>query len=535
MFKKHPKGLLAAALTNMGERFGFYIMMAILTLFISAKFGLSEITTGYIYSVFYASIYVLALIGGLIADKTQNYKRTIMWGLVLMAVGYFIIAFPTPTPVPHFALYLTLTCFGLLVIAFGNGLFKGNLQALVGQMYDKKEYKERIRQEYGVDKRGQVLDMRDTGFQLFYMFINIGGFFAPFIAIAVRNWWLKFNGFDYNAQLPELAHQYIGNASAMSTEQMNNLQTYSSQVMLDGSVVTDLTQFSNDYLNVFNRGFQYAFFATIIALGISLIIYLVNQSKFPDPGTSDVKLKKGEKIAREEVTMAAQEIRQRIYALFAVFGVVIFFWFSFHQNGYSLTYFARDYINLDAIDINLGFTSLKGAEIFQSINPFFVVLLTPIIMWVFGALKKRDMEPSTPKKIGIGMGIAALAYVFFLIVSISLPDKSALATMSTDQLAMMKLTPWVMVGMYFILTVAELFISPLGLSFVSKVAPPHLQGIMQGAWLAATAVGNSLLFIGGILYTYVPLWACWLVFAVACALSMIVMLSMIKWLERVAR
>ena len=172
MFKKHPKGLLAAALTNMGERFGFYIMMAILTLFISAKFGLSEITTGYIYSVFYASIYVLALIGGLIADKTQNYKRTIMWGLILMAVGYFIIAFPTPTPVPHFALYLTLTCFGLLVIAFGNGLFKGNLQALVGQMYDKKEYKERIRQEYGVDKRGQVLDMRDTGFQLFYMFIN---------------------------------------------------------------------------------------------------------------------------------------------------------------------------------------------------------------------------------------------------------------------------------------------------------------------------------------------------------------------------
>jgi len=316
-------------------------MMAILTLFISAKFGLSEITTGYIYSVFYASIYVLALIGGLIADKTQNYKRTIMWGLILMAVGYFIIAFPTPTPVPHFALYLTLTCFGLLVIAFGNGLFKGNLQALVGQMYDKKEYKERIRQEYGVDKRGQVLDMIDTGFQLFYMFINIGGFFAPFIAIAVRNWWLKFNGFDYNAQLPELAHQYIGNASAMSTEQMNNLQTYSSQVMLDGSVVTDLTQFSNDYLNVFNRGFQYAFFATIIALGISLIIYLVNQSKFPDPGTSDVKLKKGEKIAREEVTMAASEIRQRIYALFAVFGVVIFFWFSFHQNGYSLTYFAR--------------------------------------------------------------------------------------------------------------------------------------------------------------------------------------------------
>ena len=156
-------------------------------------------------------------------------------------------------------------------------------------------------------------------------------------------------------------------------------------------------------------------------------------------------------------------------------------------------------------------------------------------MWVFGSLKKRNMEPSTPRKIGIGMGIAALAYFFFVIISLALPDQSSLSSMPADQLAMMKLTPWVMVGMYFILTVAELFISPLGLSFVSKVAPPHLQGLMQGMWLAATAIGNSLLFIGGILYTSVPLWACWLVFAVACSLSMIVMLSMVKWLERVAR
>ena len=119
MFKKHPKGLIAAALANMGERFGFYIMMAILTLFISAKFGLSETTTGYIYSAFYASIYILALVGGVIADKTKNFKGTILAGLIMMAVGYLIIAIPTPTPVPSLGLYLALTCFGLLVIAFG--------------------------------------------------------------------------------------------------------------------------------------------------------------------------------------------------------------------------------------------------------------------------------------------------------------------------------------------------------------------------------------------------------------------------------
>ncbi|MDD3741186.1 MAG: MFS transporter, partial [Bacteroidales bacterium] len=193
MFKNHPKGLLAAALTNMGERFGFYIMMAILTLFISSKFGLSETSTGYIYSIFYASIYVLALVGGLIADRTRNYKRTIMLGLILMALGYVIIAIPTPTPVPNFALYLGLTCVGLFVIAFGNGLFKGNLQAIVGQMYDNKEYKDFIAKKFGVDENGKPKrDMRDAGYQLFYMFINVGGFFAPFIAIAVRNWWLKF-------------------------------------------------------------------------------------------------------------------------------------------------------------------------------------------------------------------------------------------------------------------------------------------------------------------------------------------------------
>ena len=200
--KGQPKGLIAAALANMGERFGFYIMMAILTLFISAKFGLNETTAGYIYSGFYASIYLLALVGGIIADKTRNYKGTIMWGLVVMSLGYLIIAIPTPTPVSSLPLYLTLTCVGLLVIAFGNGLFKGNLQALVGQMYDNKEFSAK----------------RESGFQIFYMFINIGGFFAPFVAIGVRNWWLKVNNFDYNAKLPELCHEYLAKGEHMAGE-----------------------------------------------------------------------------------------------------------------------------------------------------------------------------------------------------------------------------------------------------------------------------------------------------------------------------
>lgn len=515
MFKGHPKGLIAAALANMGERFGFYIMMAILTLFISSKFGLDEETTGYIYSAFYASIYLLALVGGIIADKTNRYKQTIMWGLIVMALGYVLIAIPTPTPVPNKALYLTLTCLGLFVIAFGNGLFKGNLQALVGQMYDKPEY----------------ADKRESGFQIFYMFINIGALFAPLIAIGVRNWWLKFNNFDYNGKLPELCHKYIENGGDMG-EQMPTLLQYANEATLSGEVTTsNVGTFCSEYLDVFNRGFHYAFAAAIVMMLVSFVIYVVNRKKFPDVNKKSASTI----VSKEEIAMSAQEIRQRIYALFAVFGVVIFFWVSFHQNGYSLTYFARDYVDLDVINLDLGFTTIKGAEIFQSVNPLFVVALTPIIMWFFGWLKQKKYEVSTPMKIALGMGIAALAYVVLTVCSLALPTKAELETMSPDAVREILLSPWIMVLLYFILTVAELFISPLGLAFVSKVAPPHMQGLMQGMWLAATAVGNSLLFVGGWLYTNTPMWTTWIVFVVACGASMLVMLGMVKWLERVTK
>ncbi|WP_299320853.1 peptide MFS transporter [uncultured Porphyromonas sp.] len=519
MFKNHPKGLLAASLSNMGERFGFYIMMAILTLFISAKFGLSEKTTGFIYSAFYASIYLLALVGGIIADRTKNYKGTIMAGLVVMAVGYLLIAIPTPTIVESITPYLTLSCLGLAVIAFGNGLFKGNLQALVGQLYDDPQYSK----------------VRDAGFQIFYMFINVGGIFAPFVAVAIRNWWLKANGFAYNADLPGLCHDYLQHGESMKPQALENLKELATRVPLDGQTFASTKDFVQSYLSVFSEGFHYAFAAAIVMIFVSLVIFFVNKSRFPNPGQKAVASTDGSKLSREEIKMSAQEVRQRVTALFAVFAVVIFFWMSFHQNGYSLSYFARDYVDLSTIRIDLGFTVIQGAEIFQAVNPIFVVLMTPVVMAIFGALGRKGKEPSAPRKIAIGMGIAALAYVFLSFVSLDLPGKEALSDMAEAAKEDMRLTPMVMIGLYFILTVAELFISPLGLSFVSKVSPPHMQGLMQGCWLAATAIGNSLLFIGGILYTSLPLWACWLFFVVACAISMFLMLAMLKWLERIAK
>ena len=509
MFKNHPKGLFAASLANMGERFGFYTMMAILSLFIMTKFGLDETQTGIIYSIFYASIYLLALVGGLLADKTRNYKGVILTGLLLMTLGYVIIAIPTPTPVPadKFGLLLAFTCFGLLVIAFGNGLFKGNLQALVGQMYDNPQYAK----------------MRDSGFQLFYMFINVGAIFAPFLAMGVRNWWVEKNGFQYVADLPDLIHQYLGNT--ITPDGVNRLQQLASEV---GH--TDLTLFANEYLNVFTTGFHYAFAVAIFAMLISLVIYLVNKNRFPDPANKKAVSENGEAV----VEMDIKEVKQRLYALFAVFAVVIFFWFSFHQNGLTLTYFAKDYTDLSQIKINLGFSTLQGVEIFQSINPFFVVFLTPIIVGFFGWLRAKGKEPSTPRKIAIGMGIAALAYAVMALGSMGLPLKSEVDAMGglTNEA---RVTPWLLIGTYFILTVAELFISPLGISFVSKVAPPKYQGIMQGAWLGATAVGNSLLFIGAIFYTTFSMTTTWVLFVVACLISMFTMLAMVKWLEKIAK
>ncbi|MFA6200363.1 MAG: peptide MFS transporter [Bacteroidales bacterium] len=506
MFKNHPKGLLAASLANMGERFGFYTMMAILVLFLQAKFGLSGTVSGVIYAIFYASIYILALVGGIIADKTRNYKGIILIGLIVMALGYVILAIPIPITVGK-TICLALTCFALFIIAFGNGLFKGNLQALVGKMYDNPKYSK----------------YRDSGFSLFYMFINVGAIFAPFIAVGIRNWWLSHNGLQYNAALPELCHKQLdGKLVGGDITKFSDAAT-----AVTGAPVSDLTAFANKYLDVFTTGFHYAFAIAIIAMAISLVIYVINKRGFPGDETDAQKAE----ISANQIHMDAKEIKQRLYALFAVFGVVIFFWMSFHQNGLSLTMFARDYTDLSQIRINLGFTVIQGAEIFQSINPICVVCLTPIIMGLFGWLRAKGKEPSTPRKIAIGMGIAALGFAVMAFGSYGLPafvDKGTLAETG-------KISPLLLIGTYVILTVAELFISPLGISFVSKVAPPQYQGIMQGCWLGATAVGNSLLFIGAMLYESIPIWATWTVFVAACCTSMIIMISMLRWLEKIAR
>jgi len=595
MLKNHPKGLLVAFFANMGERFGFYTMMAILVLFLQAKFGLAAEKAGDIYSWFYFSIYALALVGGILADATKKYKTVILIGIIIMFAGYLIMAIPGMT--------LTITIIGLFTIAFGNGLFKGNLQAVVGQMYDNPTYSK----------------YRDNAYMIFYMGINIGAFFAPFAATAMRNWWLRHNGFAHDGSLPSLCHQYL-NGTLTDTSVFQQL---ANNVNLTGPV-NDLAAFARQYLDVFSKGYNYAFGIAAAAMIISLLVYVIFNRYLPKK--EKVSTAQSEKIefrliplltailAMIGVAYGLHFIKQvgwtagfafglfaafvtwiimssrkeeidRVVALILVFAVVIFFWMSFHQNGLTLTLFARDYtVKQVGPFTNLFFTLLSilaviaviagivmlvlkkqskttriaglvllaaglilsvykyksfgpsnaiSPEIFQSFNPLFIVALTFPVMGIFSWLNRKGIEPSTPKKIGFGMIIAATGFMVVLIASVNLASPKLLA--GTPLPDSDRVSPYWLISSYLILTIAELFLSPMGLSFVSKVAPSRFQGLMQGGWLLATAVGNKLLFVGTLLWDRVELWQLWLVFIVCCLASAAFIFSILKRLESASK
>ncbi|MFZ2341061.1 MAG: peptide MFS transporter [Bacteroidales bacterium] len=606
MLKNHPKGLLVAFFSNMGERFGFYTMMAILVLFLQAKFGLSAEKAGGIYSWFYFGIYALALLGGILADATKKYKLVILAGIIIMFAGYVIMAVPGMT--------LTITIIGLMTIALGNGLFKGNLQAVVGQMYDDPKYSK----------------LRDTAFMIFYMGINVGAFFAPYAANGMRNWWLKTNGFAHDGSVPSLCHQYI-NGTLTDTSVFQEL---ANKVSLSGPV-TDLQAFAHSYLEVFSKGYNYAFGIAAVAMVISLLIYIIFNRLLPNkevkattPASEKIDFKPMPVASAivamgvtafllqlsEQIDVAtgfafglfagfitwiiltsSKDERARVTSLILVFIVVVFFWMSFHQNGLTLTLFARDYtVKQVGPFTNLFFTlpsmlavigSIAGIvillyknmtgrskllggllfivslwfaaffltgfdpttlltkylnafgpqnsiapEVFQSFNPLFIVALTFPVMGVFAWMNKKGIEPSTPKKIGIGMVIAALGFVIILMASIGAPSPASLSGLPAADSD--RVSPYWLMSSYLVLTVAELFLSPMGLSFVSKVAPSRFQGLMQGGWLLATAVGNKLLFVGTLLWDKVSLSTLWLVFIVCCLLSAAFIFSILKRLER---
>ena len=339
-----------------------------------------------------------------------------------------------------------------------------------------------------------------------------------------------------------------------------------------------------------SQSYSLSFFVACISLIISILIFVLCRKTWK---AADVTVKQAKAMAAQGdssahvVEMSKAEVKERLIALGLVFFVVIFFWMAFHQNGLTMTFFARDYtvsrvdaagympfsllmlipficfmygiylstfgllggkknVKTGLILVVLGIAGLAGGyfvdikpiadalrnitpQIFQQFNPFFIILLTPITVGLFGYLANRGKEPSAPRKIGIGMLLAAVGFCVLLIPTImfALPAPAHIHGTS-DTLV----SPNWLIGTYFVLTLAELFLSPMGLSFVSKVAPPQYAGLMQGGWLAATAIGNLLVGVMGSLWEKMPMGWFWGVLIICCLLSAAFIFAVMKRLER---
>ena len=559
MFKGQPKGLFALALANTGERFGYYTMLAIFMLFLQAKFGWEQAAASQVYSIFLAAVYFMPAVGGWLADKI-GYGKCVVTGISVMFLGYLLLAVPTAAN----TLGVTMMLGALLLIAIGTGLFKGNLQVMVGNLYDDPRYSAK----------------RDSAFSLFYMAINIGAMFAPSAATAITDKFLAKAGLVYKADIPALAHQFMN--GTISAENSDKLATFAAKMPGADASAMNLGDFSAYYIEHLSSAYNMGFAVACVSLIVSIAIYFACRGWFKHADVN-AKQAKAANVQVEELT--PKQTRERVVALCLVFAVVIFFWMAFHQNGQSLTWFARDYtqstatgatrfgfniwiLALMAVSIYTLFGAFQsekasgkvicgavtlglwgGAyaiysgmpevldiqpQLFQQFNPFYVVFLTPVSMAIFAALANRKtekhpngLEPSAPKKIGLGMFVAALGYLIMIFGSVGQPSPAELGgTVSPDPVV-----PMYLISTYLVLTFAELLLSPMGISFVSKVAPPKYKGLMMGLWFAATAIGNYLSSVPGLLWKAVPLWANWAILLALCVIAGGIMFAMLKKVE----
>ncbi len=498
MFKGHPKGLFVLFFTEMWERFGFYTVLAIFVLYLQENFHWDATTVGNIYGLFIAATFFLPLFGGMVSDRLLGYGKTILIGATISCIGYTLLAIPTHAP------FLLFTA--LCVIAIGNGLFKPNTYVIVGNLYPNAEG-----------------SLKDAAFNIFYMGINVGAFLAPIAASSTKNFMIQHYHFS-------LAHAY--NA---------------------------------------------AFGVAAVGMLLAIIIFTTFRKHYKH---ADYRSKDKEKESNEVVLTKAQE-KEKTIALLIIFAIIIFFWMTYYQNGYTMTLFAKNYtvnsvgkftfllfdplsllsilaivlcvsngLRKDstrkskiycgiisaaaAIILIIKYVILPGSnpispESFQSFNPLFIIFLTPIIVAFFAWLNKRSKEPSSPGKIGIGMFITALAFTVMIFASIGLP-----AVHSASSTTFSKVTPYWLISSYFLITVAEIFLSPIGLSFVYKVAPPRMKGAMMGGWFAGQAVGSYLAGFVGRFYVRWELWQFFLLLVFTSIISGMLIWLFLKKLKHAA-
>jgi proton-dependent oligopeptide transporter, POT family len=393
--ERHPPGLYVLFFTEMWERFGFYTMVAMFTLYLRDKdqgFGWSAEDATSLYSNYLMFVYASPLIGGWLADKLLGYRNAVLLGGLIFMAGYLLFAFPS-----LWAVYAALAC-----LVVGNGLFKPNVSAMVGQLYPE----------------GSAL--KDRAYNIFYMGINVGALAAPITA--------------------EVMTRSFG----------------------------------------FRPAFVVAAFGMVVSVTVLWLFRRYVEARRPAPAENAAAGDPPEPAGRANPIDAVPDWI-RVAALVVMFLLVIAFWMVFHQNGSTITYWAQE-------NTDWQFSGILS----NAINPFWVVTLTFPLVWFWQWLDRKGLEPSTPTKMALGMFMTCLA---FLVLYAAARVGEATVSGWDDRYAY-KLSPAWLFGMYAVLTLGELMLSPMGLSLVSKVAPRRWRGLMMGGWFVATAIGNKLTQIG---------------------------------------
>lgn len=540
MKQKHPKALPYLFFTEMWERFGFYLMLGIFFLYMTdtqkGGMAMDRKQASDIFGTFIALVYLTPFVGGLLADRVLGYRTSITIGGILMGIGYCGLALPG----------MTFFYISLLIICIGNGFFKPNISTILGNVYNAPEYKA----------------MKDSGYNIFYMGINIGAFICNFFGAYLRNtfsWGHAFMaagiGMFIGVIIFWIGNKHFKHADVIKPTKPEDLPV--SKIL----GVTILPMFIAGYIgwilpgNIFGSDSTDAF----ILGALPVAAYYVNV-----------------------LLRSKDEDRKPLAALLAVFAVAIIFWAIFKQNGTALTTWAESYTDreipsamvepakvlgvvqevkyekdsvpladeqfrvardasdkvIKSYDYPLYFKNvpkdqlpaegesvkLVSTELGQSINPFWVIVLTPLVVAFFAFLKRRDREPGTPWKIFYGLLITAVSTLVMVAASYACHNGLTKSSML-----------W-LIGSYGVITVGELCLSPMALSLVSKLAPPRLTALMMGGWFLAISIGNKL---SGVLASmwdgYEHKANFFLVNFVLALITSAIILLIVKWLNKITK
>ncbi|MEZ0093434.1 peptide MFS transporter [Streptacidiphilus sp. EB129] len=434
-FLGHPRGLATLFMTELWERFSFYGMRGLLTLFLVTPasrggMGLDTATALGVYSVYNSLIYMLSMPGGWLADRLWGARTTVLIGGVVITAGHFVLAIPQTT-----TFYL-----GLALIAVGTGMLKPNVSSIVGALYAKDDLR------------------RDGGFTLFYMSINLGAFLAPLVIGTVGqrvNWHLGFSlaGVGMCLGLAQYVRgaRHLGAAGLLPARPAAPAERRRALRLAGLWGGLAVSAFGVDAgLGTFSIHQVVNLLATV---GVLLpVLYFARM--------------------RRDRGLTAQD-RARIGAYVWFFVAAAVFWMIYDQTGSTLTVFATTQTDLSAFGFRF------PSSWFQSVNPLLIVVLAPVFAWIWQSLARRGREPGTPGKFATGLLLIGLSFGVMGLASIAARGGTLVS-------------PLWLVSVYLIQTLGELFLSPVGLSVTTKLAPAKFVSQMLGLWFLASATGDAV-------------------------------------------